>query len=381
MSGIFRWDGSEVLDPLRFFSSGEVIEPFYNMKGTIIENPIAYAAKGLGISAHEFKDQAFAFKGKIKGAGKHPGKKGLGYKGKDPPHKGSWPAQASWSASDAWASAELDWRGASWSSPHSNQESAPHRTKSKIDPKSKGKGWVDPIGSKGSYGKGKGSTLPDSHPNRTGGGSRLSSSSSSNRAPAKRERTRTRGPVDLLDNDSPTLQDHHDQWTRIKAFTQAAASNWLLAAEERADSVGDAFPLKWALPTKPNTHGGPDIESWGHFEMAVTWETVADKIFWKAYPNSAYCPGCWRSISMTDIEDDPLQVEERVIQHIESLIWSEHQNRPPVPLHPSPATWCHLIADRTAGEGRSAVYVSTCPEEEEPQGGVWAGDPSFGFQE
>ncbi len=82
---------------------------------------------------------------------------------------------------------------------------------------------------------------------------------------------------------------------------------------------------------------------------------------------------------MTDIEDDPLQVEERVIQHIESSIWSEQQNRPPVPLHPSPATWCHLIADRTAGEGRSPVYVSEIPEEEEPPGGVWAGDPSFGF--
>jgi hypothetical protein len=374
ISGIYRANGTEVFDPLRFFSSGQIIEPFYNKYGRLIDNPVAYAAKGLKISVHEFKDKAFEFKGKIKGSGKHPGKKGLGYKGKNPSHKGSWSDQNVWPSPDVWASAELDWQGASWPSSHSHQEIEPPRTKSKIDPKRKGKGWIDPIGSKGRFGKGKGKILPDSPPNRAGGGSRLSSSSS-NRAPAKQERTRTPEPIDLLDIESPTFQDYHDQWHRIKSFTQAEASNWLLEAEARADAIGDAFPLKWPLPTKAGVHGSPDIESRAHFEMAHTWKTAADKIFWGAFPKSAFCPGCWKSISMKDIEDDPSQVEERVISHIESKIWTEQESLPQVPLHPSPATWCHLIADRTAN--RSPVYDSDILEE--APGGVWAGDPSCGF--
>ena len=370
ISGIYRANGTEVFDPLRFFSSGQIFEPFYNKYGIPIDNPFAYAAKSLQLSVHDFK-------GKIKGSGKHSGKKGLGYKGKNPSHKGSRSEQNAWPSPDVWASAELDWQEASWPSSHSHestQEIEPPRTKSKIDPKRKGKGWIDPIGSKGRFGKGKGKILPDPPLNRGGGGSRRSSSTS-NRAPAKQERTRVPEVIDLLDIESPTFSDYHDQWHRIKSFTQEEAASWLSEAESRAELTETSFPLKWPLPTKAAAHGGPDTGSRAHFEMAHTWKTATDKIFWGAFPKSAFCPGCWKSISLKNIEDDPSQVEERVISHIESKIWTEHESRPQVPLHPSPATWCHLIADRIANQ--SPDYDSDILEG--VTGGVWAGDPSCGF--
>jgi hypothetical protein len=220
--------------------------------------------------------------------------------------------------------------------------------------------------------------LPDPPPNRGGKGSRRSSSTISNRrTSAKQERTRDPSEAnDLFDIEFPTFSDYHDQWNRIKSFTPEEAASWLSEAERRAGLSETPFPLKWPLPTKAATqHGGPDIGSRAHFEMAHTWKTATDKIFWGAFPGIAFCPGCWKSISLKGIEDDPSQVEDRVISHIESKIWAENESRPQVPLHPSPATWCHLIADRTANQSPDSDSENL----EGVPGGVWADDPSCGF--
>ena len=137
---------------------------------------------------------------------------------------------------------------------------------------------------------------------------------------------------------------------------------------------GAPFPLKWPLPTESSSkHGGPDLESTDHFEWAQTWKTVKAKIFDPKFPGTAFCPGCWKKISLNGIGADLSLVEDRVIHHIESKIWDEDMDPPRAPLHPSPAAWCHLTADRIANESPDSGNPEGVP------GGVFAGDPSCGF--
>jgi hypothetical protein len=66
-----------------------------------------------------------------------------------------------------------------------------------------------------------------------------------------------------------------------------------------------------------------------------------------------------------------------VIQHIESKIWDEDMDPPWVPLHPSPAAWCHLTANRISIDGPDTG--SHHPDSGWAPGGIFAGDSSLGF--
>jgi hypothetical protein len=372
ISGIYRFDGTEVHHPLKFFSSLKIIEPFYNRYGVPIENPIAYAAKSLQLSTQDFK-------GKIKGQGKHSGKKGQDFKGKSPAHKGSRSDQndfacRNWPTSDVWADAAQVWQEASERKTWPISE--PWPSGKLIDPKRKGKGWEDPIGAKGRSGKGKGKTWPDPPPNRKGSG-RSSSTISNSRTSVKQEHPRDPSEADdPLDFESLNCKDYNERWDWLKTLAPEEAESWLGEQETIRRQKGAPFPLKWPLPTKASPlHGGPDLESTAHFELAQTWKTAKDKIWNSRFPGIAFCPGCWKKISLKGIELDPSLVEDRVIAHIESKIWDENMSPPQVPLHPSPATWCHLTADRIANLSPDSDLENL----EGVPGGVWAGDPSCGY--
>ena len=137
---------------------------------------------------------------------------------------------------------------------------------------------------------------------------------------------------------------------------------------------GASFPLKWPLPTESAKNGGPNLDSMHHFELAQTWKSVRAKIYDSQFPGQAFCPGCWHKIS---IGRDLAPVEDRVIQHIESKIWDEETDRPWIPLHPSPAAWCHLTANRISIDGPDTSSHHPAPGS--TRGGIFAGDPSLGF--
>jgi hypothetical protein len=361
ITGIFRHDGSEIQNALAFFAGGMVTETFYNRFGAVINNPLAYAAKTLQFSTKNFK-------GKIKGKGKASGKlrdQIHGQKGSKTDQNdyecGHW--RDTWA--DVWAVAEQVWHEASDPWP-------------KIDPR---KGHT-PIGSKGHPGKGKGKDRPDP-PDRKGSGRGSSTHSNSHKnigqgkssRSDKRSRRHRRGSSeadDYFDFETISCAEYNEQWDRLKTLSQDEAQSWLDEQQMLRKQQEAPFPLKWPLPTESSKHGGPNLDSTHHFERAQTWKSVRAKIFDSQFPGTAFCPGCWHRFA---IGPDLSPVEDRVIQHIESKIWDEDMDPPWVPLHPSPAAWCHLTANRISNDGPD----TGSPLEAWAPGGIFAGDPSCGF--
>ena len=344
LTGIYRYDGTEVKNPVAFFASGVISETFYNRYGTIIDNPIAYA-----------KLSTKGFKGKSKGKGKVSGK----------------------SARDGSKTQQNDDECAQWRGGYARDPRA------RIDPRT---GHI-PIGSKGHPSKGKGKDRPDP-PGRKGTGRGASTHHSNSHLPHKgigqskssrsdkppRRHRREPPEPDYIDFDSISCAEHADQYNLIKTFSQEEAQAWLDEQRLLRKRQGAPFPLKWPLPTETAKHGGPDLDSMHHFEPAQTWKSVSAKIYDSEFPGQAFCPGCWHKFS---IGRELAPVETRVIQHIESKIWDEDADRPWIPLHPSPAAWCHITANRISIDG-----PDTSPHHPEPgttRGGIFANDPSLGF--
>ena len=336
-TGIFREDGTEVMNPAAFFASGVITETFRNKFGTIIKNPIAYAK--------------LSIKGKSKGRGKIPGK----------------PAQ------DGSKSRENDDECARWgvfykergghTRDHNPIGSKGHSSKGKSKDRSA------PSNRKGS-GRGASTHHPASHLPNKGIGKSQSSRGSDKQS--RRHRRESSDP-DKIDFDSISCADHSEQCNLIKTFSREQAREWLDEQKRLRQKQGAPFPLIWPLPTESAKHGGPDLESTDHFEPVKTWKSVSSRIHDVEFPGKAFCPGCWHKFPEGR---DLGPIETRVIQHIESKIWDEDEESPRIPLHPSPAAWCHITANRISIDGPDTPSHQTDPGMS--RGGIFA-DPSLGF--
>ena len=331
LTGIFRQDGTEVKKPAAFFASGEITEIFRNRYGTIIKNPIAYA-----------KLSTKGFKGKSKG--KVSGK----------------PAQ------DGSKSQQNDDECAQWRGGHARDHN-PIGSKGHSS-KGKSKDRSDPSGRKGS-GRGASSHHSNSHLPHKGIGQSKSSRSDKQ---SRRHRRESSDP-DNIDFDSISCADHSDQCNLIKTFSREQAREWLDEQKRLRKKQGAPFPLIWPLPTDSAKHGGPDLESTDHFEPVKTWKSVSSRIHDVEFPGKAFCPGCWHKFPEGR---DLGPIETRVIQHIESKICHEDEESPWIPLHPSPAAWCHITAYGISVDGPDTPSHQTNPGM--PRGGIFA-DPSLGF--